>query len=62
MILFMYETDTTLYCQFVVSISDSLPTEVVDIHKFNANSLLSADVTEIAYICYNLENLLSSHI
>ena len=49
----------TLYCQIV---SDSLPIEVGDIHKFNAKSLLSADVLNIAYICYNMENLMSSHI
>ena len=52
----------TLYCQTIISISDSLPTGVVDIHKFSVNSLLSADDSKITYICYNLGKLSSSHI
>ena len=41
----------TLYCQTIVSISDSLPDAVINIHKFNANSLHSTDVSKLAYTC-----------
>ena len=41
----------TLYCQTIVSIIASLPDAVIDIHKFNANSLHSTDVSKIAYTC-----------
>ena len=51
-----------MYCLTIVSISDSLPSIVVDIHKFSANSLHSTDVLEIAYTCYNLEKFDSLQI
>ena len=51
-----------MHCLTIVSISDSLSAAVVDIRKFNANPLHSADVSKIAYMCYNLENVTYSHI
>ena len=47
----------TLYCQTVVSISESLPTAAVDIHEFSAHSLHSSNASKIACACYNLEKI-----
>ena len=52
----------TLYSQIIVGISNFLATSVVDIHKFIANFMHSADVSKIAYTYYNPENLTYSHI
>ena len=51
-----------LCCQIIVSIPDSLLAGALICIKFRANSLHSADVSQIAYTCYNLENLTCSHI
>ena len=42
--MMLFKHKLTMYCQIIVSISDSHPAAVVDIHKFSANSLHSTDV------------------